>query len=198
MARKKKEEPKPETEAGPVPIRSTPKREPATPPALAKVAKQSFEMRDPSTLRRYPGNAKKGDRDAISESIKENDFYGSCLVQKSTGFVLAGNHKFEEAGKLGIAAIPCMVIDCDDERARKIALADNRTAELGSYDQKALHDLVAAAAASSGGLRGTGFGDTDLMRLRTKLNPPERDPVYVEPAKMEYACPNCGHHWTSR
>ncbi len=42
----------------------------------------------------HPKNPRKGNVDLIIESIEENGFYGALIVQKSTGYILTGNHRF--------------------------------------------------------------------------------------------------------
>ncbi|WP_051854717.1 hypothetical protein [Streptomyces sp. NRRL B-1347] len=54
------------------------------------------------------------------------------------------------------------IITCDDDTARRINLADNRTADLGSYDDRALHELLAAL---DGDLTGTAYTDSDVDDL---------------------------------
>jgi hypothetical protein len=59
--------------------------------------------------------------------------------------------------------VPVVWLDVDTAGARKIMLADNRTAELGDFDDRALLDLLEADKT----LEGTGYveDDRELMRL---------------------------------
>ncbi|WP_139806694.1 hypothetical protein [Deinococcus hopiensis] len=45
-----------------------------------------------SDLKPHPRNPNVGNVDVIAESIKVNGFYGALVVQKSTGYILKGNH----------------------------------------------------------------------------------------------------------
>ena len=56
------------------------------------------------------------------------------------GVVIAGNHQLEAARELGWEKIPVVWVEDDDITAKALALADNRTADLGSYDDS---DLLA-------------------------------------------------------
>jgi len=115
-------------------------------------------------LKPHPANPRKGNVDAIVESIKVNGFYGSLVVQKSTMFILAGNHRWQAAKRVGMTSIPCMVIDVDDTQAKKILLADNRTSDFATYDNEELTKLLREVI-SEETLAGTGFDAHDLDKL---------------------------------
>lgn len=193
---KKSEEAKAETGAPAIPeAPAAPATTSSPPPPRVKIAKQEYRLAAVSELRVHPRNPKKGDVDAIAESIERNDFYGAAVVQKSTGFILAGNHRYKGAIEKGLTEIPIIEIDCDDATAERILLADNRIADLGTYDQAALLALVEDRA-KSGDLRGTGFADADLERMKAKLQAPEEFPTYDGHVTMKYKCPSCGFQWS--
>lgn len=151
----------------------------------------------------HPENPRQGDVGAIYTSIEANGFYGAIVVQKATQHVLRGNHTLQAAVGAGAAAVPVIEIDCDDETALKILLADNRTADLASYDDPALYDLlVRLRAADEEGLAGTGYDDDDLEALR-RLNaasatplPPTGEFPPADPATpTKHVCPECGYEF---
>lgn len=110
-------------------------------------------------VRPHPDNARVGDVEAIAQSIQVNGVYRPVIVQKSTGYILAGNHTYRALTKTDAEAlIPVVFIDCDDEKARRIMLADNRTADLGGYDDAALAKLLSELE----DLTGTGY-DKDFL-----------------------------------
>jgi DNA modification methylase len=113
----------------------------------------------------HPRNPRKGSLPGIAESIRVNGFYGAIVAQRSTGHILAGNHRYQAAVAEGITEIPVMWLDVDDERATKIMLADNRTSDLGTYDDELLAALLADMEATSEGLLGTGYDDAALRAL---------------------------------
>jgi SAM-dependent methyltransferase len=49
------------------------------------------------SLETHPRNVNQGDIGAIYESIGANGFYGAIVAQKSTGRILAGNHRYQAA-----------------------------------------------------------------------------------------------------
>ncbi|MFC9497628.1 DNA methyltransferase [Streptomyces sp. NPDC056982] len=137
----------------------------------------------------FPGNAKRGDVDQIRKSLRRNGQYRSLVVREIPDgplIVLAGNHTMQALAGEGHATARCEVVLCDEDTARRINLADNRTAELGGYDNDALAELLSYMG---GDLEGTGYTDADVEALITPLEdadelddadgtpPPPADPV---------------------
>ena len=60
------------------------------------------------------------------------------------GVVIAGNHQLEAARELGWEKIAVVWVDDDDITAKALALADNRTADLGTYDDRDLPAMLQA------------------------------------------------------
>ena len=98
-------------------------------------------------LATFKGNPRRGDVKTIAASLRTNGQYRAIVVNRGTHTgrpmeVLAGNHTLMAARDLGWDTIAAHVIDVDEDRARRIVLADNRTAEIGSFDTDALTDLL--------------------------------------------------------
>ena len=117
------------------------------------------------SIKPYPGNARKGNLEAIAESLEANGQYRPVTVNRTTGEILTGNHTWQAAKNLGWDKIAATFIEVDEATARRIVLVDNRTSDLGSYDDRALTELLKAVADEEEGLFGTGFGDDDLDDL---------------------------------
>ena len=135
---------------------------------------------DPSvpveTLTEHPQNPRHGRVSVIENSIEHNGFYGAVLVQQSSGFVIVGNHRLRAARTRGEPTVPVIYLDVDDERARRIMLADNRTNDLAGYGDVELAALLTELAESTSlGLEGTGFGQDDLADVLARLGPPDLD-----------------------
>lgn len=117
----------------------------------------------------YYKNARRGDIDAIAESLKTLGQFKPLVVNRGTltgrpNEILAGNHTAQAATKLGLESLLVAWVDVDEETATKIVVADNRTSDLSSYDNDALAELL-------GGLHdytGTGFSHSDYTRLLPK------------------------------
>ena len=117
-----------------------------------------------SDLQRHPRNPRRGVIPTIVESIKTNGWYGTVIAQRSTGYVLAGNHRLQAAVQLGIELIPVTWLDVDDAQATRILLADNRTSDLATFDDAALATLLREIA-TEGPLLGTGYTLDDLANF---------------------------------
>lgn len=120
-------------------------------------------------IRPHPRNPRQGDVGAIHESIENNGFYGSVIAQKSTGYILAGNHRWQAARQAGATEIPVTWVDVDDDHALRILLADNRTNDLANYDNEALAEILKDLHAETGTLIGTGYDGDDLDELLEDL-----------------------------
>ncbi len=112
-------------------------------------------------VQQHPNNANNGDMDAIKDSIRINGLYQPIIVQRSTGYILAGNHRYMALYEHGEAEVPVIYVDVDDMGATRIMLADNRTARLGHDDPGILADLLQTVYNTDAGLAGTGYNFDD-------------------------------------
>jgi DNA modification methylase len=96
-------------------------------------------------FRLLPGNPRRGDVTAVAASLSA---FGQRkpIVALPDGTVIAGNHTLQAAQQLGWDEIAVVVVRDDDVTAKAYALADNRTAELGGYDDELLAELIAEVA----------------------------------------------------
>ena len=122
---------------------------------------QKYVTRDITELKQHPKNPRKGNVALIQESIQHNGWYGVALVQKATGFIIAGNHRVQAAQASGATKIPVLEIDCDDDTATRILLADNRTNDIATYEQESLAEILKELATAEGALDGTGYNIED-------------------------------------
>lgn len=146
------------------------------PASVAWVIEQEYDQAVPiDRLTEHPSNPRRGDVSVIADSIEANGFYGAVIAQRSTGFVVAGNHRLKAARESGLDTIPVVWVDVDDDRAKRILLVDNRSSDLARYDDPELAALLTSLAGSADALRGTGFADEDLNDVLARLNPPSLD-----------------------
>ena len=118
----------------------------------------------------HPRNVNRGDVGKISESIRHDGFFGSLIVQRSSGHILAGTHRWRAAREAGFDELPVTFVDVDDDTALRIMLADNRTARLGDDDPAELAELLKEIHANAGSLIGTAYTTADLDNLLTDLS----------------------------
>lgn len=114
---------------------------------------------DIEVLKEHPKNPNRGNTEVIDESIDVNGWYGAVIAQKSTGYILAGNHRYRTAVKRGATEIPVIWKDVDDETALRIMLVDNESARQAEMDQ----ELLGQVLDELGTLEGTGFGLSHLQ-----------------------------------
>ena len=126
-----------------------------------------------NTLESYPTNPRRGDIEAIAQSLKAHGQYRPIVVQYGTNFILAGNHTYKAAKKLGWKKIKITYIEVDEESARRIVLADNRLTDLATYNEPLLKSLLTTLPE----LEGTGFTQAEVETLDRLMNGQDKDPV---------------------
>lgn len=132
----------------------------------------SIQMVQTSELNGYEGNARRGDVDAIAESLEVNGQYRPIIVNRGTltgkpNEVLAGNHTLKAARQLEWPSVAVTFVDVDENAARRIVLADNKTNDLASYDNA---ELLSLLKGMDNDLAGTGFVETDVLDLMETLD----------------------------
>lgn len=115
----------------------------------------------------HPQNPRRGNLDVIKASITRNGFYGAVVAQKSTKFLLVGNHRCQAAKELGHKTVPTLWLDVDDVTALRILLVDNRANDLADHNTRDLAKLLERLRDES--LDGTGYTDDDLKDLINEL-----------------------------
>lgn len=156
----------------------------------------------------YEGNARRSNVEALVDSLRANGQYRPVVLNVGThtgrrNEILAGNHLVEAAKELGWTKISAVTVDVDDADARRIVLADNRTADLGTYDEESLAELLRSL---DGDYTGTGYGEEDLVALLALVvaeepepdEVPEEFPSYDENLSTEHTCPKCGYAWSGQ
>jgi len=71
--------------------------------------------------------------------------------------------------------VPVERVECDDETAMRILLADNRTAEKAEREPGPLADLLESLETTQEGLTGTGYDGDDLDQLLEDLDDSSED-----------------------
>lgn len=132
-------------------------------------------------LQQHPENANNGDVDLIQQSILVNGMYGPVTAQRSTGYIVKGNHTYLAAVKRGLKKIPVIYLDISDMEARRIMVADNRTARSGHDDEGQLANLLESLHGTDAGLAGTGYDFQDYSALMELVNSPVTADDFHEP-----------------
>ena len=164
-----------------------------------KIINQEYAEVALTALKPHPMNPRRGNVTEIAKSIAHNGFYGALVAQVGTGHILAGNHRYLAAKEQGLKTLPVVWVDVDETEAQRILLADNRTSDLGDYDNEQLAALLDGLAQGEG-LDGTGYEQSDLDKLLADLTPAELDATPKSSASeidtddfvMGCKCPRCG------
>lgn len=126
---------------------------------------QDLELVDVDQLTPHPANPRRGDVDAIAGSIHANGFFGALIAQRTTRYVLVGEHRLRAARLEGATVLPVLWVDVDDEHALRILLADDRTSDLATNDDQVLAEVLSLLADSQGGTAGTGYDDQTVADI---------------------------------
>ena len=143
------------------------------------------------------GNPRQGDIEAVAKSYKQ---FGQRkpIVATTDHVVIAGNHQLAAARQLGWDEIAVVITDDDELTAKAFALADNRTAELGSYDDDLLADLLSEVSSVPELMDSTGFTEDDLFDLIGFDDEPEEEQeieVPIEPKTKLGDMYKLGNHY---
>ena len=140
------------------------------------------------SLTPHPRNARQGDVGALSVMLDANTQYKPVVVQRSTGFILAGNHLWRAAKTLGWTEIAATILDVTDAEATRILVADNRASDLATYAQADLAVLLQELDQPNRQVAGWDDEDlntllADLVRDAARANPADPDAVPETPAE---------------
>lgn len=150
-----------------------------SPQAAAYLETRDVPLAD---LTPFPGNARSHDLATIRASLQAHGQYRPLVVRQlddGSLVVLAGNGTLEALHEHGPGPCPapgcsvcrntpwapaarCEIHRCDDDTATRINLVDNRSSELGGYDEQALAALLTPFGED---LAATGYTTTDVDDL---------------------------------
>ena len=137
-------------------------------------------------LKQDPKNARRHDQLNLQAIINSLDKFGQRkpIVVNSDGLILAGNGTYEAAKALGWESIEATVVpaDWDAKTQAAYAIADNRTAELATWDNPVLLDALTEMPADL--LAATGFNEDNIAALLNVFGEaPDLDDLYDEIGK---------------
>ena len=143
-----------------------------TAPDLGYIAKDLRGLAIPiGKLNPDPHNARLHDQrnvEAIRASLAEFGQRKPVVVQKRGRIIRAGNGTLEAARALGWTHLAVVTEDDDDATATAFGIADNRTAELASWDDAKVAALLAEFEPELAAA--TGFDQAEIDRLVAEAN----------------------------
>jgi DNA modification methylase len=103
-------------------------------------------MKKVSELKEYENNPRNNEAaiDAVTKSIEEFGFKVPIVITKDD-VIIAGHTRLKASLKLGLATVPCIVADdLTEGQVKAFRLADNKTAELATWDFSKLESELAS------------------------------------------------------
>jgi len=85
-----------------------------------------------------PRNHSEKNLNAIRASIEEHGQVEPLIVHKKNNVVIGGNARLAVMKDLGYTEVQTVLLDCDDDQARKLSIVLNRTGELAGWNTDAL------------------------------------------------------------
>lgn len=140
----------------------------------------------------------------IVNSLHEVGAARSIVIDEDNR-ILAGNGTVEAAAEAGIENVRIVEVDGEtlvavrrtgltEEQKIRLALYDNRTAELAEWDPPTLAEL------DSVDIEGL-WGDEEFAALiggASEPVPPDAFGEVGEDLETAYCCPKCGYHWSGK
>ena len=135
----------------------------------------------------------------IADSIQEVGASRSIVIDEDNN-ILAGNGTVEAAAQAGITKM--QIVDADGEtiiavrrkgltkkQKTRLAIADNRTAELAEWEPDVLSDLA------EDGLLAGFWSDAELSAILPDFAPGTEEEHGRLDEKSKVTCPECGHEF---
>lgn len=139
----------------------------------------------------YANNPRNNDEavDYVANSIKEFGFKVPCVIDSEKN-VVCGHTRLKAAKKLGIKEVPCIIADdLTEEQIDAFRLADNKTAEIATWDFEKLEielESISGIDMSDFGFEKViSFDESALDDLFTDAPEKEKEPKKIQ-------CPHCG------
>lgn len=145
-------------------------------------------------LKEYENNPRHNDGavDGVAESIKQFGFKVPIVID-TDGVIIAGHTRRKAAEKLGLEVVPCIVADdLTPDQIKAFRLADNKTAELASWDFEKLEAELAELTAFDFDMSKFGFPENEE---NFDIDGFFEDAEKKEKKQKTVVCPHCGEEF---
>lgn len=142
-----------------------------------EVVKQEIKYCDPLDLKPYENNPRVNDYAVkkVLESIKEFGFRNPILVDAEM-VIIAGHTRREASILAGLAEVPYIIADdLTPEQVRAYRIADNKLAELATWDEEMLKEELFGLQEVDFPLEVMGFTEMDLKDLFEEKEEPVKE-----------------------
>lgn len=146
-----------------------------------------------------PDNARQhGERnlEAIKDSLRSYGQLKALVVRRKGLVVIAGNGTLLAAKELGWTKIAATVVEMDAIQAAGYGLADNRTAELATWNLEVVERLSRLIGAAGVDQPGWTAAELEVLRKGSWVEPPADFPEVDESIETEHTCPRCGYRFS--
>ena len=164
---------------------------------MSIVRQWAVELVDIDTVAPHPRNFREWDLGALSVSIARLGLYLPVVVQRSTGYIVAGSGRWTALKQSGASEIPVRFVDATDEEALAILVGDNWIAQRGRNLDPELLDLMQELRDEAELFSAAGLEDDDVEALEREVaeldKPLKLDSrTMVKPKMLKRTCPECG------
>jgi ParB-like chromosome segregation protein Spo0J len=136
-------------------------------------------------------------RAKLEKSLATFGLVDPLIVNAQTGMRVIGGHQRLEILKAhGIAEVPCVVLDIDEDREKMLNIALNNQNMAGEYEFSKLADLLLEFDQKNLDMSVIGFTDEELERIMnwtpdadSPCNQPQDE---IDNRPLEVSCPRCG------
>lgn len=129
-------------------------------------------------VRCHPDNPRVGSIERIKKSLIKSGQFRPLIVQRSTGYIVKGNHTYKAMKQLGFTECQIALVDIDDTKALKIVLCDNAASDKSFTDMPAVMDILSTLPS----IEGSGYTEPDLYMPDFPL---EAMPPVLEPEEEQ-------------
>ena len=130
----------------------------------------------------------------LRASMREYGFMSPVLIDAEKN-IIAGHGRVIAASAEGVEQVPCVLVDhLSDAQRRAYIVADNKLAEMGSWDNSLLEIELSELGALGIDLAALGIAELKAPQIE-ELPPVEEKKSRVK-ITATYTCPECGHVFT--
>lgn len=118
---------------------------------------------------------------AIIDSLTQFGQVEPLVVRRGLGRVVGGNGRLEAMRKMGWTSAKVVEVDLDDQQATALAIALNRSGELGSWNLDQLEKNLVELRGTDLDLTSLGFDEHELSRIIQEMPQVPQDAVAPVP-----------------
>lgn len=159
--------------------------------------KLKIEYLSTNELIPYANNPRNNDEavDYVANSIKEFGFKVPCVIDNEKN-VVCGHTRLKAAKKLGIKEVPCIIADdLTEEQIDAFRLADNKTAEIATWDFEKLEIELESISGIDMSDFGFDFSSDKEEYTFDEDVDGKSESEYDEKKEKYTICPQCGMHF---